>query len=209
MVTKVYRVLNYDGVTYKYLILRFDTIKLQLVVSTCESWNTSTDTPTNESWGNAGIYIHGYDLINSYFIVSATSRHFMIWNYINNQPGLWSAVLEFERIAAEDLASVSTSPYPCWCYTNSLMLGTPHGPFPLSNGTIMMAWPRLPDGTTGVAAASAMAPVTNRGMFPPIYPQDSTVNYLGAGSDVNYLHLGSYFKNFSFFFFSNFIEALV
>lgn len=195
--TRVYRALNYDGVTYKYCIIRIDTVKLIMHLSTCESWNTSTKTPTNETWQNAGVFQQGYDLVNSYVIVSATARHIVLWNFINNQPGLWTAVLEFERIASEDVNSINTTPYPCWAYTNSLMIGTPYCRITAAAPSqYMFSFPRLPDGKTGEAAAYSMAPVTNRGMFPPFYVQDTTI----TATDINALHLGSYSQNLSYGF---------
>lgn len=103
--TYVYRVLNADGVTYKYFILRWDTIKLIFYSSTCEYWwNNFLHQPVNESWTNAGAFGQGYDLVNSFIIVAATARHLILWNNINNQAGLWAGVLEYERVAAEDTA---------------------------------------------------------------------------------------------------------
>jgi len=64
MVTKVYRVQNFDGVTYKYIILRWDTLKMQLYTSCCELWNLGTHTPTNESFLQAGAFVAGYDIAN-------------------------------------------------------------------------------------------------------------------------------------------------
>ncbi len=46
MVTRVYRVLNSDSVTYKYAILRWNTLLLNFNLSTCEDWNTSTKVAT-------------------------------------------------------------------------------------------------------------------------------------------------------------------
>ena len=191
--TRVYRALNADGVTYKYFIIRWDTLKLFFYTSCCESWNATTHVATNESWTQAGGFAQGYDLGNSYLILSARARHVMIWPFINSQPGLWTAVMEFERVAQEDLNSINTTPYPCFAWTNSVMLGTPWG---LTNilGTpsnAMFAFPRLPDGTVGQPAANYMVPVTNRGMMPPSYPQTA----ITITNDPNYGHLGSYYKN--------------
>ena len=197
ILTKVYQAINADGVTYKYLIIRWDTIKLRFYTSCCESWNTTTKTPTNESWTQAGAFAQGYDPQNSLIVVSASTRHCMIWTFINNSPGLWTAVVEFERIAAEDLASVATAPVPCFAWTNSVMIGTPYG-----NGTgvgnipsqIIFAFPRTFEGNVGPGAAFSYAPVTNKGMMP----------YFSAGTavtvtnDTNNIHLGSYFKNLTY-----------
>ena len=47
MATYVYRVLNADAVTYKYAILRWNTLLLNFNLSACEDWNTTTNVPTN------------------------------------------------------------------------------------------------------------------------------------------------------------------
>lgn len=201
IVTQVFRVLNYDGVTYKYLIIRWDTIQLKFYTSTCESWNTGTHLPTNESWSCAGGFAQGYDLINSFIIVSASARHAMLWSFINNQPGMWSAVVEFERVAQEDIAAISGTPYPCYAWTNSVMLGTPYGQNIANAATntgqspIMFAFPRLPDGTVGPQAANNMAPVVNKsGQMPP--------NLMGTPVAVTgdnlFLHLGAYYRNINY-----------
>lgn len=111
IITKVYRCLNADGVTYKYFIMSWDLIKLVFYTSTCEVWSTAATAsnqhyPINQSWTGAGVYVHGYDPQNCFIIVSATTHHIMVWPWINNTPGLWSAVVEFERVAPEDTASL-------------------------------------------------------------------------------------------------------
>ena len=103
IVTKVYRVLNADAVTYKYFIIRWDTVKLMFYTSTCEYWyNNYQHQAINESWSNGGAFAQGYDLVNSFIIVAGTARHLILWNNINNQAGLWTGVFEFERVATED-----------------------------------------------------------------------------------------------------------
>ena len=192
IVTEVYRVLNADGITYKYLIIRWDTVKLFFYTSTCEFWNLGSHTPTNESWTQAGGFAQGYDVASCYFILSASARHFMIWPFINRQPGLWTAVIEFERIAAEDLATVATTPTPCWAWTSSVMIGSPWGLAQTSAGPsrVMFAFPRLVDGTVGASAAYYYAPITNKGMMPPFMPQ-TTITIAG---DVVAGHIGSYYR---------------
>ena len=198
MVTRVYRVLNKDAVTYKYAILRWDTLLLRLNLSTCEDWNTTTKVATNESWHNSGLFYLGYDVRDSFFYVAATSRHMVIQSFIRNEPGLWAGILEFERVAQEDISQNSA---PCFAYTNSLMFGTPWGQ--TANNTpsrYMMAFPRTPDNQTGAYAARVYSPVTTRGMYPPYYPSANTGN-TGANSviivnthDGNALHLGSFYN---------------
>ena len=199
MVTKVYRVLNVDAVTYKYLILRWDTLKMQLFTSCCESWNTTTDIPTNESWTNAGAFAQGYDIANSFIMVNASARHCMIWTWINNQPGLWTAVVEFERVAPEDLAAVATAPVPCFAWTSSVTMGTTYGNYAssgLQRNPYMFAFPRTPDGSVGSLAAMIYAPVTNRSMMPPNYAA-GTVS-LTTDPGLNLGHLGSYYYNLTY-----------
>jgi hypothetical protein len=192
MVTKVYRVLNVDGVTYKYLILRWDTVKTQLFTSCCESWNTSTKTPTNESWTQAGAFAQGYDIANGFFLINATARNFMIWTWINNQPGLWTAVVEFERVAPEDLATVATAPIPCFAWTSSVTIGTTYGNFGIANtrSPYMFAFPRTFDGSVGAQAAIMYAPVTNRGMMPPNY--SASALSITTDPSQNFGHMGMY-----------------
>jgi len=198
MATYVYRVLNADAVTYKYAILRWNTLLLNFNLSACEDWNTTTNVPTNESWHNAGMFYQGYDLKDCTIFVGATARHLIVQPFIRNEPGLWSAILEFERVAAEDLSQNSA---PCFAYTNSLMFGTPWGQ--TANNVpsrYMMAFPRTPDNQTGAYAARVYSPVTTRGMYPPYYPSANTGN-TGANSviivgthDGNALHLGSFYN---------------
>ena len=201
IVTKVYRALNVDGVTYKYLIIRWDTLKLFFYTSCCEAWNTTTQLPTNESWTQAGGFAQGYDPQNSFIILSATARHAMLWNWVNSQPGLWTAVMEFEPATIDSATGPATgATFPNFAWTSSVMIGTPWG---ISNtnttptntpSNIMFAFPRTPDGLTGAQAAGAFAPVTNKGMWPPMYPQ----NPITITGDTNFLHLGSYFKSINY-----------
>ena len=185
--TNVYRVLNYDATTYKYFIMRYDTIKCCIYTSAAESWNNSTHVSTNETWTGAGVFPQHYDVRDSFLLVSASARHCIIWPFIKNEPGMWSGIFEFERIAAEDTAAANV---PCFAWTNSLMLGTPWGrPTSATKSNVMFAFPRTADGLTGALAAQAYAPVTNRGMYPPNYPSGS-----GSITDNNMLHLGSYFN---------------
>ena len=185
--TNVYRVLNTDASTYKYFIIRYDTIKNLFYTSTCESWNNSTHVSTNESWTGGGVFPQYYDVRDSFIMLSASTKHCVIWPFIKNEPGMWSGVFEFERIATEDLASNTV---PCFAWTNSLMLGTPYGRPAANTGRVMFAFPRTPDGATGAAAAQQYSPITNRGMYPPSYPSATALTV----TEPNMLHLGSYFN---------------
>jgi len=194
MTTLVYTAPNVDytigtaAVTTKYFIIRIDIVKLVIYTSTCESWNLSTHAPLNETWSGGGVFPHGYDIKDSIILINATQRHCVLWTFIKNEPGFWSGVFEFERVAAEDTPSAA-NPSPNWAWTNSLILGTPYGnAASLTTSSVMFAFPRTADGLVGARAASVYAPVTNRGMYPPVYPTGT----LAITRDVNMLHLASY-----------------
>jgi hypothetical protein len=201
MVTRVYRKINADGTSYKYVILRYDTLKLRINLSACESFDQTTHVATNETWHNDGCFYHGYDLRYSFIIVNATDRHLLLQTYILNEAGHWAGVFEAERVAGEDISSNSA---PCFFYTNSLMFGTPFGidnNRTSNNSFVMMAFPRTPDGLTNEFAAAVYAPTTSRGMWPPYYPSGNTGNvgmntvFTTVNTDLNALHLGSWWLN--------------
>ena len=101
---------------------------------------------------------------------------------------MWAGVFEFERVAPED---TTVGAFPCYAWTNSLMIGTPWGK--AATGTVsttMFAFCRNPDGSTGAAAATNYAPVTSRGMFPPAFPSGT----IAITVDANTLHLGSHYN---------------
>lgn len=198
MATRVYRAGNVDGTTFKYAILRWDTLNLRLNLSCSESWNTTSKTATNESWHSTGLFAHGYDVRDCYIFVAGTSRHLVLQSYIRNEPSHWAGIFEVERTAVEDISSNSA---PCFFYTNSLMFGTPWGTNDSNTRSVcMVAFPRTNDNETGAFAAKTYAPVTTRGMYPPYYPSSNTGN-TGANSvnilsthDGNMLHLGSFYN---------------
>lgn len=178
-----------DASIYKYCIVRWNTLKQEFHVSTCESWNTTTKVPTNESWTAGGCFPHGYDIQDSYIWVGGTSRNITFWTFIKNEPGLWSSIIEFERIAPEDLQYKYT---PNWAYTNSLMFGTPFGKALSTNtSTTMMAFPRTPENKTGASAAVSYGPATSRGLWPPTYPS-ATLAFTGLGA--NNMHLADIYN---------------
>lgn len=201
MVTRVYRRLNADGTTYKYVILRYDTLRLRINLSCAEAFDQTTHVATNESWHSDGCFYHGYDLRYSFIIVNATERHLLLQTYILNEPGHWAGIFEAERVAGEDIASNTA---PNFFYTNSLMFGTPFG---IDNNRVsntsfvMMAFPRTPDGQVNEFAASVYSPTTSRGMWPPYYPSGNTGNigmnsvFTTVNTDMNNLHLGSWWLN--------------
>ena len=201
IVTRVYRVLNADGNSYKYAILRYDTLRLRLNLSACESWSTVSKTPTNESWHSDGCFYHGYDLRFCTIFVNCTGRHLLLQTSIANELGHWAGIFEAERVAPEDTSANSV---PNYFYTNSLMFGTPwgiEGNRYANTSQIMMSFPRTPDSQVDIFASQIYAPTTSRGMWPPYYPSGNTANlgsnivYSIANTDMNSLHLGSWWLN--------------
>ncbi len=173
--------------TWKYFILRWDVLKLQFFTSVCEYWNNVTHVATNETWSGAGSFPQQYDLKDCFIWIGATARHLVLWPFIKSEPGMWAGVFEFERVVPEDTVGNGA---PCFAWTNSVMIGTPYGKTSGAISRIMYAFPRTQDGFTGAAAAQIYAPVTNRGMFPPSYPQGT----LAVSVDTNLLHLASYYN---------------
>jgi len=159
----VFRSLNYDGVSYKYAILRFDTPRRFMYLSTCESWNNTTHVPTNECWTG-----HGFPMPWSPdycdIVINANSRWLLIQSYLNGDSGNWCAVMEFEREAEEDTAAAG---FPCWAFTCSEL----HMQYD-NNGIEVPAcalfgycFPRLRDGSTGYNAAVRMGTISGSRLF--------------------------------------------
>lgn len=201
IVTRVYRAANVDGATYKYALVKFDTLRLKINLSCAEDWNVTTHVATNESWHADGCFYHGYDLRYSTIFINATARHLLLQTWILNEPGHWAGIFETERVAGEDISSNTA---PCFFYTNSLTLGTPFGIEGgrwSNNSSVMISFPRTPDGQVNEFAASVYAPTTSRGMWPPYYPSGNTANigqnsvFTTANTDFNALHLGSWWLN--------------
>lgn len=150
--TYVYRALCVDNTNYKYLIIEWDPTKQQFFTSAAEGWNTTTHLPLNKTYGFNGTFGHGYDLKDCQILVSGTARHFMIWPWIRQSPGLWSAIFEFERVAVEDTPAAGN---PNFAWTNSIILG-----YTGDNGTYQFVFPRLPN----AAINRDMRAVTNKGI---------------------------------------------
>ena len=150
--TYVYRALCADNTNYKYLIIRWDPTKQQFFTSAATGWNSTLKKPTNETYNFMGTFGQGYDLKDCQILVSASQNHFMIWPWIRQSMGLWSAIWEFERVAPEDTAAANNA---CFAWTNSVLLGKAN-----DNGSIPFVFPSIPYGSNTLGA---MLPVTNKG----------------------------------------------
>lgn len=156
--TQVFRALNVDGVTYKYIIFRYNTIAQEINTTTCESWSTSTHTATNEAWTFFDCAPIPFNLTNCDLIIYVHPRWCASMAFINNEPSLWAGVFEFAR---EDVSDTAVNNYPCWGWisSNLWLLGAPRYDLaPLNgvgNGTgqyPLICVPRTVAGDTGVAA---------------------------------------------------------
>jgi hypothetical protein len=150
--TYVYRAICADNTNYKYLIIRWDPTKQQFFTAAAEGWDTSTKQPLNETYGFNGTFGQGYDLKDCQILVSATSSHFMIWPWVRQSMGLWTAIFEFERVAVEDTAIAA---YPNFAWTNSVILG-----YTSDNSSYQFVFPRLPNSSLN----KDMRAVTNKGI---------------------------------------------
>lgn len=187
------------GYPMKYLLVRWDPLKQIFWTSTCEAYSLTSNAITNECWTNAGAFTQHYDVRDSFIWVNITNRHVVLWPFVKNEPNLWAGVFEFERVAPEDTAANNAPP---WAWTNSLILGTPYGATNNTTASVdsfsktMLAFPRTQDGQTGAGAAQTYATMTNRGMFPPYYPQLTALSSAAVATtystDTNSCHLGSY-----------------
>ena len=150
--TYVYRALCADNINYKYLIIRWDPTKQQFFTSAASGWDLTTKIPVNETYNYMGTFGQGYDLKDCQILVSASQNHFMIWPWIRQSMGLWTAIWEFERVAPEDTAAANNA---CFAWTNSVLLGKAN-----DSGYAPFIFPSIPYGTNTLGA---MLPVTNKG----------------------------------------------
>lgn len=175
LTTKVYSAPNADTVTTKYMIIRFDLHRQYWVVSCCESWNTSTNVATNESWYGGRHIILPLQYSNCILYVFANVRYACFIGVVRGEPSAWQGVFEFERSASEDIAANTV---PCFAWTSSLTIGEPYGAFSAtaSSGSTSansgqvacgIAPPRTASGNTGLAAAAEFVIMTGLGAYPP------------------------------------------
>lgn len=150
IVTRVFRCLNKDGSTYKYAIFRWDKPNQVCTMTSCESWDTSTHTPTNETNNGKGIYGRvPFAVDYCDIVIFGSTRWLGMLSYIATVPSDWALCVESEREAAEDTAAALV---PCWGMTcGALAFGSG------VTGTIieaMVIYPRTKNGLTGSTARS-------------------------------------------------------
>lgn len=160
-VTKVYRKLNKDASTYKYTVFIWDKSLRRVRQTSCESWSTSTQTMTNETYSLRGSHgQHGVTFTNCEIYIFGSDRYLGMMTCIDGSFSPWSLCAESER---EDPADTVGNGYPCWGMTfgNTFMGLNYFNTARFDHFT----YPRAPNGATGAAAACHMTQVTSVGAF--------------------------------------------
>lgn len=157
--TQVFRALNKDGITYKNIILRWNTMMQEINVSTCEVWDVANHIPQNESWTYFDSSPIPYRLDATDLMIFVNARWCIIHTYMANEPSVWAGVVETQR---EDIADSATiAPAPCWGWISSSlwMLGcTSVSARPLiSTDHTLINMPRTRSGNTSFNAAKGFA----------------------------------------------------
>lgn len=150
--TKVYRSLNKDGTTYKYIGIYIDPYLGKINTTSYESWNNTTHVGTNETYTFGRTGEMGYCGNNTDVILMISPYWCLLQTYIGNQPSQWSGVIEFKRELPEDTGAAG---YPCfaWVCSSLIFNKTDMG----GSGTYYygMSFPRTKGGLTGLAAATS------------------------------------------------------
>lgn len=115
-ITHVYRSLNEDGITYKNIIVRINTILGEINLSTCESWNNATHVATNEATCFANHCPIPFKTRLTDLLIFISPRYCAMMSVINNEISEWSGVFEMQREDANDTAAAN---YPCWGFISA------------------------------------------------------------------------------------------
>lgn len=156
--TQVFQARNKDGVSYKNIIVRWNTQEQVINTSTCEAWDVVTHTATNEAYTFQDCAALGYKTLAFDLILIVNPRMACLHSFIQGDAGLWSGVFENAR---EDALDTAASGYPCWGWMSSTLwtLGaTSYNTTPLQGlGSPLINMPRTRTGATGVNAAKSWA----------------------------------------------------
>ena len=165
--TQVFRSLNADGITYKWLVLRYNTTKMEVNSTTCEYWLRPGDwdpktgaiavrhTVQNEAFTYFDAAPVGYNLTDCDFLVMVSPRWCILHSFLNGpEPGLWSGVVESKR---EDVLDTAVANNPCWGWMASTLptLGAKalNGRPLADTDHTLWSMPRVKNGQTGIDAA--------------------------------------------------------
>lgn len=145
---RIYRSLNKDGSTYKYISFFIDIATFKIATSCFESWNATTHVGTNEVATYSRNAICGYALQASDVVLMVSNRWCIIQTFIRGQVSQWSGVIEVQREAAEDTAAAG---YPCFAWVCSSNIFTPN---PAMSTSSVVSFPRTRSGATGASAVA-------------------------------------------------------
>jgi hypothetical protein len=193
--TQVFKSLNQDAVSYKNIIFRWNVIKQELNLSTCESWDAVAHWATNEAYTFFDCAPIGFRLDLCDFILSVSPRWCSAISFINNEPGCWSGVFETER---EDAGDTAAAGVPCWGWISSTLwnLGATSVTSRALAGSnqTLISMPRLKSGATGINAAKNCAANYGSTSYPSldgtgtpsfVYQISSAINkFVANGWDV-------------------------
>jgi hypothetical protein len=154
--TQVFKGINKDNTTYKNIILRWDTVRHEIITSTCEVWDAINHIPQNEAWTFFNSCPISYQMAATDLLLMLNPRWLILHSYMANEPGSWAGVVETAR---EDVADTAAAAVPCWGWVSSnlWMLGatsTSSRPLPsVSASYPLMCVPRTRTGFTTTNAA--------------------------------------------------------
>lgn len=154
---RIYRSLNKDAVTYKYISFFIDIATWKISTSSFESWNATTHVGTNEVASFSRQGAGGYSLYGSDIVLMVSNRWCIIQTFVRGQVSQWSGVIEVQREAAEDTAAAG---YPCfvWVCSSNILSSA-------ASAYQMASFPRSRANGTGASAVatSLQTPYTRLG----------------------------------------------
>ena len=156
--TQVFKSINADAVTYKYIILNWNTVMNEINVSCCEGWNATTHVAMNEVHTYNNCAPVNFQLDTCDILLMIHPHWLVVHSYLNNEPSLWAGVFEFAR---EDAADTGALGVPCFGWISStlgLIGAGNYSAVPCNgNDNTLICVPRTKSGSTGLAAAKSWA----------------------------------------------------
>lgn len=148
--TKVYRTLNKDGTTYKYIGIYIDPYNNKINTTCYESWNATTHVGTNPAFNYNCSGEMGYTLSNTDVIIMASPNWCILQTFIANQPSQWSGVVEMLREVPEDTST------PCFGWICSTFVLHNYS----STQTYGISLPRTATNLVGINAVGQQGTIT-------------------------------------------------
>lgn len=157
--------------------------------TTAVTFTTTTHAGTAETWTYFDSAPVSYNLTSCDFLINVSPRWCFLHSYQNNEPSMWSGVVEMAR---EDIMDTVAAKNPCWGWVSSTLwsLGaTTANTKPLSTATTgdytLISMPKTKSGNTGIAAAKGWGADYGVTASPtwsmPATPNSSMIYYLGTG----------------------------